>query len=153
LNTATPKALLRRLVLVAALGMILSLAGCSASEPVVEVKGTVHKNGQPLPVQELPSGAGGRVMVRFHGLDLGERPQGPYGTIVKPDGTFSVPGDTGRGIPPGKYRVEVTWQDQFPMGADKLEGKFGKQNSPVVVDVPSPKDIDINVATATATGN
>ena len=136
----------RHLALIAALGMMLSLVSCSGSEPLVEVKGTVHKNGQPLPVQELPSGAGGRVMVLFHGLDQGEKSRGPHGAIVKPDGTFSVPGAGGRGIPPGKYRVEITWQDPFPMGTDKLEGKFGKQNSPVVVDVPSRDDIDINVA-------
>ena len=135
----------RHPALIAALGMILGLAGCSNSEPRVEVKGKVHKNGQPLPVQVLRSGAGGRVMVRLHALDQGESPPGPHGAIVKPDGTFSVPGAAGNGIPPGKYRVEITWQDPFPMGEDKLEGKFGKQNSPVIVDIPSLEDIDINV--------
>jgi hypothetical protein len=139
----------RQLALLAALGMIPSLAGCAGSDPLVEVKGKVHNDGRPLPVQELPSGAGGRVMVRFYGLDQGEKPPGPHGAIVKPDGTFSVPGASGRGIPPGKYRVEITWQDPFPMGKDKLEGKFGKENSPVVVDIPSREDIDINVASVT----
>jgi hypothetical protein len=88
-------------------------------------------------------------MVRFHGLDQGERSLGPHAAIVKPDGTFSVPGPSGRGIPAGKYRVEITWQDPFPMGADKLEGKFGKENSPVLVDIPSREDIDIDVASVT----
>ena len=136
----------RQPALFAALGMILSLAGCAGSQPRVEVKGMVHKNGQALPVQVLPSGAGGRVMVLFHSLDQSETPLDPYGAIVKPDGTFSVPGVSGSGIPPGKYRVEITWQDTFPMGEDKLEEKFGKQNSPVIVDIPSHEDIDIDVA-------
>jgi hypothetical protein len=136
---------MRNLALIAALGMILSLTGCSNSEPRVEVKGKVHKNGQPLRVQELRSGAGGRVMVLFHGLDQGDNHLGPYGAIVKPDGTFSLPGPAGNGIPPGKYRVEITWQDTFPMGEDKLEGKFGKENSPVVVDVGGGEDVDIDV--------
>ena len=127
----------------------MSLAGCSGSEPVVAVRGKVHKNGQPLSVKELPNAAGGRVMVLFHNLDQGKKDLGPQGAIVKPDGTFSVPGATGGGIPAGKYRVEITWQDQFPMGKDKLEGKFGKENSPVVMDIPSPEDIDINVASVT----
>jgi hypothetical protein len=140
------KACLRLLAHYAALGTMLSLAGCSGSDRLLEVKGMVHKNGQPLSVQELPSGAGGRVMVLFHALDEGQESQGPYGAIVKSDGTFSVPGPSGRGIPPGKYRVEIRWQDPFPMGNDKLEGKFGKQNSPVVVDIPSGDDLDINVA-------
>lgn len=136
----------RHAALIAALGIILSLAGCSGSEPLVEVRGKVHKNGQPLPVKELASGAGGRVMVRFHCLDQDKKDSSPQGAIVKADGTFSVAGATGTGIPPGKYRVEIKWQDPFPMGKDKLDGKFGKENSPVVVDVPSREDIDINVA-------
>jgi hypothetical protein len=139
-----PRPLAACLALLAAPAMILSLAGCS--EPLAEVKGKVHNNGQPLAVKESPSGAGGRVMVLFHSLDQGKKDEGPHGAIVKPDGTFSVPGATGRGLPLGKYRVEVKWQDPFPMGKDKLEGKFGQENSPVVVGVPSPKDIDINVA-------
>jgi hypothetical protein len=134
----------RHAALIAALGIILSLAGCS--EPLVAVTGKVHKNGQPLPIKEMPSAAGGRVMVRFHCLDQDKRDLSPQGAIVKADGTFSVPGATGSGIPPGKYRVEIKWQDPFPMGKDKLEGKFGKENSPVVVDIPSREDIDINVA-------
>src|SRR6516165_4833326 len=118
------KTLTRHLVLIAPIGMILSLAGCSGSEqPQVGVKGRIHKNGEPLAVPELRSGAGGRVMVRFHGLDKGDVPQGTHSAIVKSDGTFSIPGPNGRGIPPGKYRVEITWQDTYPMGADKLEGK------------------------------
>ena len=137
----------RHLALIAAAGMLLSLVGCS--EPLVEVKGRVHQNGQPLPVKDSPTAAGGRVMVLFHSLDPGHEGSGPQGAVVIPDGTWSVPGATGRGIPPGKYRVEVKWQDPFPMGDDKLEGKFGKANSPVVVDVPSGEDIDINVANVT----
>jgi len=126
--------------------MILTLAGCSSSERVVEVKGKVHQNGQPLAVQELPSGAGGRVMVRFYLLDENQKPLTYHAAIVKSNGTFSVPGNTGTGIPPAKYRVAITWQDSFPMGEDKLKGKFGKDNSPVVVEIPHPDEIDINVA-------
>jgi hypothetical protein len=134
------------LTLGAALAMIFSLAGCSGSERVVEVKGKVHQNGQPLPVQELPSGAGGRVMVRFYFLEENQKSQTFYAAIVKSNGTFSVPGNSGKGIPPGKYRVAITWQDTFPMGVDNLKGKFGKDNSPLVVDIPHPDEIDINVA-------
>jgi len=134
----------RLFVLVAAPAMVVSLAGCA--EPLAEVRGKVHNNGQSLVVKEQPNGAGGRVMVLFHSVDPGKKDAGPHGAIVKPDGTFSVPGATGRGIPPGKYRVEVKWQDPFPMGKDKLEGKFGSENSPVVVDIPSPKDINIDVS-------
>ena len=132
----------------ALLAILLSLTGCSSSEPLYEVKGKVQRGGQPMVVQEMRSGAGGRVMVLLHGVDPGEKYQGPYGAIVKSDGTFSVPGPTGKGIPPGKYRVEITWQDPFPMGNDKLGGKFGRDNSPVEVDVPTEGDIDIDVATA-----
>ena len=32
------------------------------------------------------------------------------------------------------------------MGKDKLEGKFGQENSPVEVAIPSDGDIDINVS-------
>ncbi len=147
MTTAKLNQLMRHLTVCAALGTMLTLAGCSGSEPLVEVKGMVHRNGQPLHVQVLRSGAGGRVMVLFHDLDPGASSLGPYGAIVKPDGSFSVPGPSGKGIPPGKYRVEITWQDPFPMGADKLEGKFGQQNSPVEVTIPSDDGIDINVAT------
>jgi len=127
----------------------VSLAGCSGSEGMVEVKGKVHKSGQPLVVPIMPNGTGGRVMVLFHAMEQGQKDWGPHGAIVKPDGTFALSGPKGNGIPPGKYRVEITWQDQFPMGDDKLEGKFGKENSPVVLEVPSPEEIDIDVARVT----
>jgi hypothetical protein len=136
----------KHLRLVAALGMVLGLAGCTNSEPLVPVRGRVHKNGQPLPVKDLPSAAGGRVTIVFHSLEKGENSTGPYGGVVTPDGNFSVSGNSGKGIPPGKYRVEIKWQDPFPHGKDQLEGKFGKDNSPVVVDIPSPGEVDIDVA-------
>jgi hypothetical protein len=145
MTTTTLKAFMRHPALIVALGLLPSLAGCSSSEPLAEVKGKVHNNGQPLRVQELRSGAGGRVMVLFHSLDQGDNHLGPYGAIVKSDGSFSVPGAAGKGIPPGKYRVEIIWQDTFPMGEDKLDGKFGKENSPVVVDIAGGEDIDIDV--------
>ena len=136
----------RRLLPVAAMGLALVLGGCTSSEPLAEFKGRVHKNGEPLAVKELPSQAGGRVSVIFHSLDKRDPPLGPLGAKVSPDGAFTVAGPAGKGIPHGKYRVEIKWQDPFPMGKDKLEGKFGKDNSPVVVDVPSPDEVDINVA-------
>jgi hypothetical protein len=136
------------LYLALALAMVLGLAGCS-TESMVPVKGRVHKNGQPLAVKELPSGAGGRVMVLFHRVDQGAKPLDPQSAIVQADGTFSLPGASGSGIPPGKYCVEVRWQDPFPMGQDKLQGKFSKEKSQVIVDIPSPGEIDINVASVT----
>ena len=136
----------RRLGLVTSLMMTLSLAGCSSEPPVVMVRGKVHKNGAPLAVKESATGAGGRVMVLFHPMDSGGKPADAPSAIVKADGTFSLPGAAGRGIAPGKYRVEVKWQDPYPMGKDKLDGKFGKDSSPVVVEVPGAGDIDIDVA-------
>jgi hypothetical protein len=133
----------RRLAALVALLLSL-LTGCS--EPMAEVTGKVHKSGQPLAVTESPSAAGGRLMVLFHALDQGKAVDGPFGAIVKSNGTFTVPGASGRGIPPGKYRVEVKWQDPFPMGKDKLDGKFGPENSPVIVEVPGQKEIDIDVS-------
>src|SRR5262249_29653274 len=97
----------------AAAGLVLlaaSLAGCTAGKAAVPVSGQLLENGKHLagPTQGLPPGDKG-VRVNFVGVvPAGEVPANYFANIDPEAGTFTVPGETGRGIPPGKYRVSVS---------------------------------------------
>jgi len=122
----------------------IGLTGCG--ENLVLVRGKVHTNGKVLLVKKLESGAGGNVQVLFYPADK-EAPVSPHSAIYNiEDGTFTVPGDRGNGIPPGKYKVEVKWQDNYPIGPDKMKGAFSREKSQILLDIPAPAEVSINVA-------
>jgi len=70
---------------------------------------------------------------------------------VNPDGTFTVPGPTNTGIPPGKYHVTVTTMagggpggssppagSAAPAGGDKFEGKYSDATkTPLTCEITS----------------
>src|SRR5439155_594625 len=75
----------------------------------------------------------GMVQVIFHPLKEGAA-KDTYPAAVKPDGTFEVGGKDGRGIPEGKYRVEVHQWDPYPK-LDRLGVRFGANTSPIEINV------------------
>ena len=52
----------------------------------------------------------------------------------------------GNGIEAGKYKVCIVWQDEFPQGKDKLDGKFDEKSSKIFRKVPEDGDITIDVS-------
>ena len=84
------------------------------------------------------------------------------------DGTFTVTGPDGQGIPPGKYRVSVTQeltrdaidkinenvqrnQKLFDRDTDVLKGQFGAK-SPIVLEIKDSTEVTIDLDKPTGSG-
>lgn len=120
----------------------VSLVGCGpAGEKRVSVTGTVKNKGQILTVKPMV----GRVQVTFIPVTAPGAPAAdPQEAVVKPDGTFTVPGTDGKGIAPGKYKIAVRQWDEFPR-VDTLQGAFDATNTPLEREITETIKIDIDV--------
>lgn len=133
------------------LAVALLLSGCSAGKPVVSVSGRLLNNGEPLaiPTQGLPPGERGIRVGFLSAPQQGQLPESFFANVNPADGTFTVPGNEGRGIPPGKYRISVS---VGAMGqADQLKGAFSELNTPLSVDIGSSGRLTIDVGKKMAT--
>jgi hypothetical protein len=125
-----PGAARSALLLIACVPLALVLSGCGPKTVIAH--GKLLDKGQPLHAPEnLPPGDPG-IHVTFYPADekLGKQAQM---AVVNPDGTFRVPGNSLRGVVPGKYRVSITLGPLS--GADKLKGAFSGLKSPIVREV------------------
>jgi len=125
------------------------LLGCSStSENASPVKGRILDNGNPWKQpQGTPPGDLG-LRVEFHELDAAGQIVTAHSAVISPeDGSFNVPGKTGKGLSSGKYRISVH------VGAygtpDKLKGELGKEKSPLVLEVPTSGDVVIDIGKKT----
>jgi len=103
-------------------------AGCAGK---VKPNGKILKGGQPLTVGEK-----GVIGLAF--FSTTDDPPKMYNATTKPDGTFTIVGPENKGIPPGKYKVQLTVQDPYtgPGSVEKFGGKYATAaNSPLTVDV------------------
>jgi hypothetical protein len=122
----------------------LLVAGCTPAGPAKhDVTGRVTNKGEPMKVREVNGQKVGRLRVWLAKADA-PPPVEEHDAVVEPDGSFSIKGPLG--VPAGKYKVCVTWQDDYPTGADKLGGKFNQQNTKVVREIPSKEPINIDVS-------
>src|ERR1017187_5818760 len=118
-------------------GFLLALAACGESgPPKTVIKGVISDGGKVIPVKvnESKSGQWLRVWLK----DATGKGDIYEANIKFEDGTFSIAGGDGRGVPAGKYKVFVEWNEKFPMGKDLLKGNFGEANSKIVRDMPPP---------------
>jgi len=117
------------------------LAGCNTYEPEVN---TLLSDGKPLEVEGRDVGVG-YVAIRLYPIENGEVAADPASDdMVEADGTFVILGRENKGVPPGKYRVEVLQYDPYPQ--DALKGKFSRENSPIEIEIgddPQPLEIDL----------
>src|SRR5262249_7800881 len=107
------------------------------------------QNGQPI--QILPSED---VIVGFsQEAPSGQKPIGASGIVKPEDGTFTVAGPGGKGIPPGKYRISLSSQVNGSNDKSRFEALFSPQKPPLTVDVGPEKGqtfrIDIGQWTVT----
>jgi hypothetical protein len=118
-------------------GACLVLAGCGGG---ARVTGKLTNNGQPLTVSDK-----GMIVVSF--IQEGSQPgqPGAYPVDLGPDGTFTVKGTNGQGIPPGKYMISVQQLDPYPT-TDKLKGQFFGSKSPIVREIKGSTVLDIDLA-------
>lgn len=113
--------------------VIVSAHGCDGGRRKrpgeIEASGRVTKGGAPLPLDpELAASGAASVPVTFFRLLDDGGVGGSQSVIAAPDGTFkmSLPGV-------GRYRVAVEHFNGGP--EDLLRGRFGSQNSPIVIEV------------------
>jgi hypothetical protein len=111
--------------------IILSLTavGCGGSH--LKPKGHVLKGGQPY---LLPEGEGLRIF--FVPVDPAKSDHfDSFAAEYDPsNGSFQVQGKDGKGLPPGKYRVDI---QLMKSKEDLLGGKLMGKKSPFVLEVTS----------------
>jgi hypothetical protein len=144
------KAVVRSLAgVLVALVLGLTLAGCSPPpEKVYPVSGRLLDNGKALaiPTDKLPPGEL-PIRVEFDNtLEGGKHADAYPATVNFQDGTFTVDGHNGKGIPAGKYRITMT---MGPFGQDKFNGAFAIDRSPLAVEVPTTGEVVIDVTKKT----
>jgi hypothetical protein len=106
----------------------LLAAGCGAKG--VTVAGQVLSGGQPITV--LPSE---EIRVGFSAeAPAGQQGIAAWATVNPKDGSFTLAGPAGKGIPPGKYHVVVSSQI-YQRSEDRFEAVFGPTKPPLTVDV------------------
>jgi hypothetical protein len=140
----------------------IAIAGCGSSN-AIWVQGKLTKGGAKY---EVP--ADQTLNMTFYSTEPykdGERTipvgEGYMAVYKSEDGTFSVAGPEGLGIPPGKYRVSLTQeltreavdkknanlkknQQMFDRDTDMLKGQYG-QNSPLVREIKDSTELVIDL--------
>jgi hypothetical protein len=123
-------------------GIISVIAGCTGSSvPLHVVKGKVYSEGKVPAVKPMV----GKLRVWLVRADTKEKQDPCEAKVNESTGEFEVNGLEGKGIPAGKYKVCVTWHDEFPFGHDNLLGRFDAARSTMVKDVPASEEIFIEV--------
>ncbi len=126
--------------------MCFVAAGCGDDgEQTVAVRGTLTNAGRPLEVEGRDLGLG-MVLVQFYQItDDSQQSTDPEEASVDAEGNFEVPGRTGNGLPPGKYRIVVRQWDPYPQ-VDKLGGRFDEKNSQIIREITGEEEISIDVS-------
>jgi hypothetical protein len=121
----------------------LTLAGCTpAGPPTYDFRGKVLYKGQPIELKAMgESKAGGGAQVWLVAQDGAEKQKKQ--AIVTQDGTFAFA--EGNKPTAGRYKIVVEWRDNYPMGPDKLKGKFDEKSSTTFCTIPDDKEITVDV--------
>jgi hypothetical protein len=127
--------------------------GCGNSEVVA--RGIILRNNESVVFEPTDS-----VFLSFSTVDAPSSKA--FSGQVKKDGSFTVAGAEGGGIPPGKYRITLSTRHYGPPPkntsgeqpvklTDKFDGAFSDPaNSPLVVELQAGKQaITIDVGTKT----
>jgi len=106
------------------------LCGCGGGGKL-KAKGRIVKGGAPFTVPEEEY-----VRITFYPIvPEGQRAANTYAAVYNnSDGTFSVFGADGKGLPPGKYRAAVEHERKRK---DLFKGAYDAERSPFVFDIDS----------------
>jgi hypothetical protein len=125
--------------------------GCGSSGPKTaegrsKPKGRILENGLPIKIrtENLPPGDPGMTVtfIKVGSADAGEEIEAQI--IDAAEGSFELIGADAKGIPPGKYRVEII---MAPVGGnDYFKGKYKRDKSKIEVEVKQGEDLVIDVA-------
>jgi hypothetical protein len=67
------------------------------------------------------------------------------------DGTFSVGGSDGKGIPRGQYRITVLHAGPEGHGGDKFKGHYAAEKTPLIVDITESTSLTVDLGARTVT--
>jgi hypothetical protein len=125
--------------------LALVLPACSTEGKQHKVKGALLHRGEPY----LPKHKGS-VTVIFVPEAEGDTPADSYvADVNREDGTFVVNGKTGRGIPPGKYRVTINQMVMdAPAEINQMNERFSATNSKIIRDIQDETPLRIDLAKA-----
>lgn len=115
------------------LGLLLVLAGCEKErESGPSLTGQLMANGQPCKPASVND-----FDLRFVSVEGEGVTKRSYLAEVQPDGTFTVNGSIGRGIPVGRYKVSIAGRTLDAVGKPSVEyvRKFGDKVSPLQVEL------------------
>lgn len=136
--------MLRSLVVFSLVCLVLGCGG-PAGPKVYPIKGTLTKGGLPLVVTNKMTG-------KIRAFLREVKPEGTAQVDVmdlefNPDGTFSAPGPTRKGIQPGKYKLVVEfWEEDYPDPAkEKFKGAMSEDRSTAIVEVVPSQDLKIEL--------
>jgi hypothetical protein len=122
--------------------LVMTTLGCGGSG-TYQTRGRVLKGGAPLTAVEpdfvrvvlVPLPEDGKKALDWYVAEFNGS-----------DGTFTVKGKDGKGMPPGKYRVAL---EHMKGRKDAFKGAFDAERSPFVVSVQSASDeitVDVDKA-------
>jgi hypothetical protein len=151
-----------RLALALWIAPLVLSSGCGDASNTIWVTGNLLKGGAKYeaPADQL-------VGVTFVALEVKDQAgktvgtNEPYQADYDPaDGSFSVAGKEGKGIPPGRYRIAVTQKmkrEAFDAAnpkpkrkgpnreTDTLNNKFGLDTSPITREIPKSTSLEIDL--------
>lgn len=111
------------------------LPGCSSAP--VKATGKVVKGGQPAPLSDK----GMYQITLISDSDASKT----FPVEAKQDGTFTVTGPTGNGVPPGKYKVAIQAMDPYDKRVDKFGNRFTADKTTLTVEIPGSGELVVDV--------
>ncbi len=109
--------------------LILAIVGCGTKDKLLQLQGRLLKSGQ-----QFEAGPDELIQVTMVPImPNGELPRDHYYCNVDDaTGIFVVTGKTGKGLPPGKYRVAL---ELMKRKKDIYKGKYDQERSPYVFEI------------------
>lgn len=110
-----------------------------------KVTGRLLQSGKPVKILKEET-----IRVSFVSLD--DQLVASSAEVKAEDGSFEVTGPTGKGLPPGKYKVGLS-SDNYSGGTDRFADKFDSGASPFVAEVGpgEGQSFDVDIATGKVT--
>jgi hypothetical protein len=111
----------------------LGLAGC-LGRSLPRVTGTVQENGKAIQVKEDEE-----CSIAFHAMNADANVNLASGDFDRSTGAFRVHSPEQEGIPPGEYKISITFYPQEDQSKDRFANAFSEENTPLrytVTDIP-----------------
>lgn len=122
------------------LPILLAIVGCGSDDKLLPLQGRLLKSGE-----KFEAGPDELIQVTFVPImPDGQPPKDHYyANVDDVKGIFVAAGKSGKGLPPGKYRVAL---ELMRKRKDVYKGKYDQDRSPYIFDVTaSTKEIVIDV--------